>query len=93
MHQRKRSPGCRSTSQRACSVFALPLANTPWTFRLFTLQSPFRMGKTDFQLGRSEDPSFVIKTMVVQAASPGATIEEALKQVTERLERKLQETP
>jgi len=44
-------------------------------------------------LGRNEDPSFVIKTMVVQAAWPGATVEDTLKQVTERLERKLQETP
>lgn len=46
-----------------------------------------------YRLGRSEDPSFIIKTMVVQAAWPGATVEETLKQVTERLERKLQETP
>ena len=46
-----------------------------------------------FRLGRNEDPSFVIKTMVVQAAWPGATVEDTLKQVTERLERKLQETP
>ena len=46
-----------------------------------------------FRLGRSEDPSFIIKTMVVQAAWPGATVEDTLKQVTERLERKLQETP
>ncbi len=45
------------------------------------------------KLGRAEDPTFVIKTMVVQAAWPGATVEETLKQVTERLERKLQETP
>src|SRR5271157_2237975 len=45
------------------------------------------------ELGRNEDPSFVIKTMVVQAAWPGATIDETLKQVTERLERTLQETP
>ncbi len=45
-----------------------------------------------YRLGRSEDPTFIIKTMVVQAAWPGATIEETLKQVTERLERKLQET-
>jgi multidrug efflux pump subunit AcrB len=44
------------------------------------------------RLGRSEDPSFIIKTMVVQAAWPGATVEETLKQVTERLERKLEET-
>jgi multidrug efflux pump subunit AcrB len=45
------------------------------------------------RLGRSEDPSFIIKTMIVQAAWPGATVEETVKQVTERLERKLQETP
>ncbi len=43
------------------------------------------------KLGRSEDPSFVIKTMVVSAAWPGATMEDTLKQVTERLERKLEE--
>ena len=46
-----------------------------------------------YRLGRSEDPSFIIKTMVVQAQWPGATTEETLKQVTERLERTLQETP
>ena len=45
------------------------------------------------RLGRSEDLTFIIKTMVVQAAWPGATVEETLKQVTERIERKLQETP
>nr|WP_210313824.1 efflux RND transporter permease subunit [Xanthobacter tagetidis] len=44
-------------------------------------------------LGRAEDPTFVIKTMVVQANWPGATLEETFKQVTERLERKLQEVP
>ncbi|RDI50514.1 multidrug efflux pump subunit AcrB [Microvirga subterranea] len=46
-----------------------------------------------FRLGRSEDPAFTIKTMVVQALWPGATIDDTLLQVTERLERKLQETP
>ncbi|MEP9349118.1 efflux RND transporter permease subunit [Xanthobacter sp. KR7-225] len=44
-------------------------------------------------LGRAEDPTFVIKTMVVQANWPGATLGETFKQVTERLERKLQEVP
>ena len=44
-------------------------------------------------LGRNEDPAFVIKTMVVQAAWPGATINDTLLQVTERIERTLQETP
>ena len=45
------------------------------------------------RLGRNEDPAFVIKTMVVQAAWPGATMNDTLQQVTERLERTLQETP
>jgi multidrug efflux pump subunit AcrB len=45
------------------------------------------------RLGRDEDPPFVIKTMVVAAGWPGATIEDTLQQVTERLERTLQETP
>lgn len=44
-------------------------------------------------LGRDEDPPFTIRTMVVQAQWPGATTEETLLQVTERLERTLQETP
>jgi len=42
-------------------------------------------------LGRNEDPPFTIRTMVVQVAWPGATLQETLLQVTERLERKLQE--
>jgi multidrug efflux pump subunit AcrB len=45
------------------------------------------------RLGRNEDPTFTIRTMVVQANWPGATVNETLLQVTERLERKLQETP
>jgi multidrug efflux pump len=45
------------------------------------------------RLGRSEDPDFTVKTMVVQAAWPGATVGDTLEQITDRLERKLQETP
>jgi len=44
------------------------------------------------RLGRAEDPAFTFRTMVVFAAWPGATVEETLQQVTERIERKLQET-
>jgi multidrug efflux pump subunit AcrB len=43
------------------------------------------------RLGRQEDPSFTIKSMVVQATWPGATVEEMTNQVTDRIERKLQE--
>jgi multidrug efflux pump len=45
------------------------------------------------QLGREEDPSFTIKTMVVQAQWPGASAEEMTQQVTDRIEKKLQELP
>ncbi|MFZ1444059.1 MAG: efflux RND transporter permease subunit, partial [Candidatus Dechloromonas phosphoritropha] len=44
------------------------------------------------RLGRGEDPAFTFRTMVVGASWPGATVEETLNQVTERLERTLQET-
>ncbi|MBV8185656.1 MAG: efflux RND transporter permease subunit [Alphaproteobacteria bacterium] len=43
------------------------------------------------RLGRQEDPSFTIKSMVVFASWPGATVEETTNQVTDRIERKLQE--
>ncbi len=42
-------------------------------------------------LGREEDPAFTIKTMIVQANWPGATVEDITNQVTDRIERKLQE--
>ena len=45
-----------------------------------------------FGLGRSEDPAFTFRTMVVQASWPGATLDDTLQQVTERIERTLQET-
>jgi multidrug efflux pump subunit AcrB len=46
-----------------------------------------------YRLGRNEDPAFTFRTMVVQAAWPGATLNDTLEQVTERIERKLKETP
>ena len=43
------------------------------------------------QLGREEDPAFTIKTMVIQAQWPGASAEEMTRQVTDRIEKKLEE--
>lgn len=45
-----------------------------------------------FHLGRSEDPNFTIRQMVVTAAWPGASAEEITEQVTDPLEKKLQDT-
>jgi multidrug efflux pump subunit AcrB len=46
-----------------------------------------------FKLGREEDPNFTIKTMVVKTLWPGATTTETVKQVTDRIEKKLEELP
>ena len=46
-----------------------------------------------YALGRDEDPPFPIRTMLVQASWPGASTEIMTEQVTERLEKKLQEIP
>ena len=43
------------------------------------------------RLGREEDPAFTIKTMVIQAKWPGASALEVTRQVTERIEKKLEE--
>ena len=46
-----------------------------------------------FQLGQDEDPPFTFRAMVVQAYWPGATAAQMADQVTDRLERILQEVP
>jgi len=43
------------------------------------------------QLGRAEDPSFTLKSMVVSAAWPGATAEEMQALVANRIESRLQD--
>lgn len=45
------------------------------------------------QLGRMEDPAFTIRQMVVSAAWPGASAEEMQNQVTDKLEKKIQDIP
>ncbi len=44
-------------------------------------------------LGRAEDPDFTFKVMVVRTLWPGATAQEVERELTERIEKKLQETP
>lgn len=45
------------------------------------------------RLSRNEDPAFTIKTMVIAARWPGATITDTTKLLTDRLEKKLEEVP
>ncbi len=44
-----------------------------------------------FEIGREEDPDFAIKTMIIAAALPGADVQETLTQVTDRIEKKLED--
>jgi len=46
-----------------------------------------------FNLGRAEDPSFTIKSMIVNVAWPGATATEMQMQVADVIEKKLQQLP
>ncbi|RZL04766.1 MAG: efflux RND transporter permease subunit, partial [Rubrivivax sp.] len=46
-----------------------------------------------FQLGQDEDPPFTFRAMVVSVAWPGATAEQVAEQVSDRIEKTLQEVP
>ncbi|WP_290902248.1 efflux RND transporter permease subunit [Aquabacterium sp.] len=46
-----------------------------------------------FQLGQDEDPPFAFRVMVVRAYWPGTTAQEMAEQVTDKIERTLQEVP
>jgi multidrug efflux pump len=45
------------------------------------------------KLGQSEDPPFTFKVMVIRTGWPGATARQVEEQITDRIERKLQEAP
>ncbi len=45
------------------------------------------------KLGREEDPAFTIKSMVIKTMWPGATTTDTVRQITDRIEKKLEELP
>lgn len=46
-----------------------------------------------FQLGQDEDPPFTFRAMVIRTYWPGATAQQVAEQVTDKLEKTLQEAP
>jgi len=46
-----------------------------------------------FQLGQDEDPPFTFRAMVIRTYWPGATAQQVAEQITDKLERTLQEAP
>ncbi|GAA3107389.1 efflux RND transporter permease subunit [Rhizobium viscosum] len=70
------------------SDWALEHRSLVWYFMIvFILAGAFSY----ISLGREEDPNFTIKTMIIQVQWPGASAEEVTKQVTDRVEKKLEE--
>ena len=45
------------------------------------------------KLGQSEDPPFTFKVMLVRTSWPGASAVEVEQQITDKIEKKLQEVP
>ena len=45
------------------------------------------------KLGRMEDPTYTVRTMVVSVAWPGASAQQMQEQVTDKIEKELQDTP
>ena len=70
------------------SDWALEHRSLVWYFMIAFMAAGFF---SYLQLGREEDPAFSIKTMVIQAKWPGASAQEVTRQVTERIEKKLEE--
>ena len=70
------------------SEWALRHASLVWYFMIVSSVAGVM---AYLNLGREEDPSFTIKTMVIQAQWPGASVEDTVSQVAERIERKLEE--
>jgi len=72
------------------SEWALGHRSLLWYFMIvFSLAGVFSY----LNLGREEDPAFTIRTMVISAQWPGATVDDTLEQVTDRIERKIEELP
>ncbi|GEP01650.1 resistance-nodulation-cell division efflux transporter [Methylobacterium haplocladii] len=83
-------PGAPETSVNSFNLsdWALRHRSLVWFLMLVCLAA----GVMSYsRLGREEDPPFAIKTMVVQAKWPGATIKDTLDQVTDRIEKELQQ--
>ena len=64
------------------------------SFVAFMLALIFLFGVASYgKLARSEDPPFTFKIMVVRTFWPGATASQVQQEVTDRIARKLQESP
>lgn len=84
------STGSSSKSKFNLSAWALKHQS----FVIFLMLATILGGVWSYQrLSRNEDPPFTIKTMVVSAVWPGASTPDTVNLLTDKLEKKLSETP
>ena len=82
-HRRPRNRG---------NLSAWALAHRPLVL-FFLLVTLFAGALAYVKLGRAEDPNFTFKVMTITTKWPGATAREVELQVTDRIEKKLEEVP
>ncbi|MGE0802142.1 MAG: efflux RND transporter permease subunit [Lautropia sp.] len=91
-HGAEAAAGHALTSAGGFNLSALALRYPQLT--LFLLLTIAIAGAMSFlQLGQREDPDFTFRAMVVRTLWPGATTEQIDQQVTDRIEKTLQEVP
>jgi multidrug efflux pump subunit AcrB len=82
----------RSTAESRFNLSAWALDHGPLIRYLMAILLIAGIGAF-YALGQDEDPPFTFRVMVVRTFWPGATAQQMAEQVTDKLERKLQETP
>ncbi len=91
-HCRAGGPSRRRAAVRRFNISAWALEHAALT-RYFMVLLLLAGLWSYFQMGQNEDPAFTFRVMVVRASLPGATALQVEEQLTDRIERKLQETP
>ncbi|KOQ27356.1 hypothetical protein ABW36_21045, partial [Achromobacter xylosoxidans] len=74
------------------NLSAWALRHQPLVIFLITLVTLFGVLSYS-RLAQSEDPPFTFRVMVIKTLWPGATSQQVQEQVTDRIAKKLQETP
>ncbi|UXC18360.1 efflux RND transporter permease subunit [Comamonas squillarum] len=84
--------GEKHSSSKGFNLSRWALQHVPLTRYLLIMLLVLGIGAY-FQLGQDEDPPFTFRAMVVSAAWPGATAQQMAEQVTDKVERTLQDVP
>ena len=86
------SPGSDAASERRFNISRWALEHPALTRYLLVVLMVLGAAAY-FQLGQDEDPPFTFRSMVIRVFWPGATAQQVADQVTDKIEKTLQEVP